>query len=146
MIRHVVAFQSHHILHLGTTSTTIGLHRIPVTSLPAVRLVHQRNLARNRRPLELALERLPTLLALVFFPFEEFVSGLRLATLEVRVVLFLRKAKMWLDDDVESSGTDKTAIVVSMQPIVCKRGDILGPWERESQLVHHLCDADCCRP
>jgi len=48
------------------------------STLPGVRLVHGRDLARNGRPLELAPERLAALLALKFLPFQEFVPSILL--------------------------------------------------------------------
>lgn len=44
-------------------------------SLPRVRLVHSRNFTGNRRPFEFAAERFAAILALEFFPFEEFVAN-----------------------------------------------------------------------
>ena len=58
-----------------------------------VRLVHQRDLACNSGPLKFAAKRFITSLTLVLFPLQKFVS----------------ESKVWLDDDVESAGSDEAA-------------------------------------
>lgn len=58
-----------------------------------VGLVHQRNLARDSGPLKLTAKRLVASLTLVLFPLEQFVG----------------EAKMRLDNNVQSSRSDKAA-------------------------------------
>jgi hypothetical protein len=62
-------------------------------SSPRVRFVHESNLPGDSRPFEFAFQRPVSLLLLELFPFEKLVC----------------KTKMWLDDDVQSSGTDEAA-------------------------------------
>lgn len=56
-------------------------------------LVHQRDLARNSGPLELAAKRLVSSLTLVLFPLKKFV----------------RKSQMWLNDDIQAPSSHEAA-------------------------------------
>lgn len=64
-----------------------------VVSSSRVGLVHERDFARHSGPLEFAAKRFIASLTLVFFPFEKLVC----------------ESKVWLDDNVQSSCSYKTA-------------------------------------
>ena len=63
-------------------------------SAAGVRLVHESNLPGDSCPFEFSFDRLVALLLLELFPFEKLIC----------------EAKMWLYNDVQSPGADKTTI------------------------------------
>lgn len=63
--------------------------------LPAIRLVHERNLSRDGGPFQLALDGQTAPLLPSLFPFEELVG----------------EAQVWLYYNVEAAGSDETAVV-----------------------------------
>ena len=63
------------------------------SSLSRVRLVHQRDFARNGGPLQIATKRFVASLTLVLFPLQKFVS----------------ESKVWLNYNIKSSCPNKAA-------------------------------------
>jgi len=100
-----IPLKSHHedpsqtltlVIHRIITSSKKRIHKHGRSLSARVGLIHERNLPRNSRPLELAFQGLIPLLLLELFPFQKLVG----------------EAQVWLDDDVQSSCADETAIIV----------------------------------
>lgn len=84
--------------------------------VPRIRLVEQSYLTRNNVPFKLSLDGLASLFHLILLPLKEFIAAgkreqIFLVRCEGRKTQDLHKAKVRLDDNVESPCADKAAII-----------------------------------
>jgi hypothetical protein len=85
--------------------------------MPRIGLVEQSYLTRNSFPFKLSLDGLVSLFHLILLPLKKFVAADKCEQIPLficegrRTQRDLHKAKMRLDDDVESPCADKAAIM-----------------------------------